>query len=164
MTGTSTFRNANGVSMKMQNFRRVDPEYKGVGLPSGSRLEDEVWEQFASSPEKLTDAVDEIDYEILQADENSESTDIKHNHYWVLVSNPAKWAIDKFLESGVTRERGGSARRTQRNFAAGQLAIVRVGVDRRKASDREGRDPLEPGIYAICEIGGSLILGDGRER
>ncbi|WP_455186625.1 hypothetical protein, partial [Azospirillum palustre] len=31
MSGSSTFRNANGVSMKMLNFRRVDPQYRGVG-------------------------------------------------------------------------------------------------------------------------------------
>ena len=29
---------------------------------------------------------------------------------------------------------------------------MRVGVDRRSAAARDGRDPLAPGIYAICEI------------
>ena len=39
-------RNANGIAMKLSNFLRFDPEYEGVGLKQGSRLEKEVWEEF----------------------------------------------------------------------------------------------------------------------
>jgi 5-methylcytosine-specific restriction enzyme A len=36
------FRNPNGVYMKMWNYLRFDPNYKGKGLERGSRLEEEV--------------------------------------------------------------------------------------------------------------------------
>ena len=58
--GAATFRNPNGVSMKMQNFLRVDPTYKGTGLPSGSKLEKAVWEEFATDLDRLALAVETI--------------------------------------------------------------------------------------------------------
>lgn len=81
--------------------------------------------------------------------------------YWVLACNPAKWAIDKFLESGVTVDTWGVRPSDASKFSAGQLAIVRVGVDRRSAADRHGREALEPGIYAVCEIEGPCVAGTG---
>ncbi len=48
------FRNSNGVSMKLGNFLGIDPEYPGVGLSRGSKLEKEIWDEFAKSPYKLT--------------------------------------------------------------------------------------------------------------
>jgi hypothetical protein len=36
---TVTFRNPNGVFMKLGNFLRLDPNYPGEGLPRGNRLE-----------------------------------------------------------------------------------------------------------------------------
>jgi 5-methylcytosine-specific restriction protein A len=50
----SDFRNANGVAMKLGNFLRFDPDYKGAGLSRGNRLEEEVWSEFASDPNRLT--------------------------------------------------------------------------------------------------------------
>lgn len=37
------FRNENGVYMKLMNFRRFDPAYKGVGLANGNKDEEVVW-------------------------------------------------------------------------------------------------------------------------
>lgn len=48
------FRNPNGVGMKLSNFLRFDPEYSGVGLRRGGRLEKEVWLQFAEDREGLS--------------------------------------------------------------------------------------------------------------
>ncbi len=42
-----TFRNANGIGMKLRNFLKYDPNYKGKRLSAGSRLEKEIWEAFA---------------------------------------------------------------------------------------------------------------------
>jgi 5-methylcytosine-specific restriction protein A len=50
---SSTFRNANGVGMKLSNFLRFDPAYSGKGLPSGSLGEKEVWDSFAHDLTKL---------------------------------------------------------------------------------------------------------------
>jgi len=161
MVGTETFRNANGVSMKMLNFRRVDPEYDGAGLPSGSQLEIEVWNEFADDPEKLGSIVDSIMYEIEMADGASYESEPKSAQYWVLVCNPAKWAIDKFLASAPASDTWGVRPYDAPKFGVGQLAIVRVGVDRRSAADRKGRAPLVPGIYAVCEIESSSFAGTG---
>lgn len=47
-----TYRNANGVYMKMMNFRRFDPAFQAagkVGLSQGNKLEEEVWITFADN-------------------------------------------------------------------------------------------------------------------
>ena len=50
---SDTFRNANGVYMKLMNFRRFDPDYKGTGLQRGNKDEQVVWDLYADRPEKL---------------------------------------------------------------------------------------------------------------
>jgi 5-methylcytosine-specific restriction protein A len=55
-----TFRNANGVGMKLSNFLKYDPTYKGVGLTSGSRLEEEVWTTFSGDHTRLHQAAEAI--------------------------------------------------------------------------------------------------------
>ena len=58
-----TFRNVNGVYMKLMNFRRLDPQYTAegrVGLSRGAKGEKEVWDEFSDSPElcqKVADAI-----------------------------------------------------------------------------------------------------------
>jgi 5-methylcytosine-specific restriction protein A len=47
------YRNANGVYMKLMNFRRLDPQYTEdgkVGLTRGGRGDEEVWREFANDP------------------------------------------------------------------------------------------------------------------
>ena len=41
-----TFRNTNGVAMKLQNFRRFDEMFKGKGLRQGGGLERDVWDRY----------------------------------------------------------------------------------------------------------------------
>lgn len=51
------FRNANGVALKLANFKRFDPAYitRGRrGLSHGSELEEQVWKEFAGDFERLT--------------------------------------------------------------------------------------------------------------
>lgn len=51
-----THRNANGVAMKLLNFRPFDPEYTAtgrVGLHHTSKGDQEVWREFASDPVRL---------------------------------------------------------------------------------------------------------------
>jgi 5-methylcytosine-specific restriction enzyme A len=50
---SSTFRNENGVYMKLMNFRSVDPLYTSegkTGLVRGARADEEVWQAFANDP------------------------------------------------------------------------------------------------------------------
>jgi len=54
------FRNPNGVYMKLCNFLRLDPAYKGVGLKAGGRLEEEVWREFALDQNLLAQTAEAI--------------------------------------------------------------------------------------------------------
>jgi 5-methylcytosine-specific restriction protein A len=52
---SDTFRNANGVYMKLMNFKRLDPAYTSqgkVGLSRGAASEQEVWDAFSSDPDQ----------------------------------------------------------------------------------------------------------------
>lgn len=81
--------------------------------------------------------------------------------YWVLVCNPKKWAIDKFLSREIAYDTWGVRKSDASRFAQGQLAVIRVGNDGRSQKDREGKDPLEAGIYALCRIEGEAYPGTG---
>lgn len=48
------FRNPYGVHMKLQNFLRFDPNYKGVGLTKGGHLEEEIWNEYSTNRKALT--------------------------------------------------------------------------------------------------------------
>lgn len=72
--------------------------------------------------------------------------------FWVFVCNPQKWAIDEFLTRGIEVDSWGVRPSDRDKFKLGQLAIIRVGQDRRSKAEREGRPQLEAGIYAICQV------------
>jgi 5-methylcytosine-specific restriction enzyme A len=55
-THATTYRNANGVYMKMMNFRRFDPAFTAtgkVGLTRGNKDEAIVWDEFSADRQKL---------------------------------------------------------------------------------------------------------------
>jgi 5-methylcytosine-specific restriction protein A len=59
----SKFRNTNGVKMKCGNFMRFDPYYTNrgrSGLSRGNRLEEVVWNEFASDPARLSAVAEAI--------------------------------------------------------------------------------------------------------
>lgn len=60
LTGSDTLRNANGVSMKLLNFRAHDPNHDTKGLSRGNKLEEVVWSEFADSPAALKKVVASI--------------------------------------------------------------------------------------------------------
>lgn len=49
------FRNSNGVYMKLCNFLRFDPTYKGTGLRAGGILEEQIWKEFGHDRARLTE-------------------------------------------------------------------------------------------------------------
>ncbi len=51
--GSESYWNPNGVSMKLSNFARFDPNYDGVGLSLGSRLDEEVWAESSGDVKSL---------------------------------------------------------------------------------------------------------------
>ena len=154
-TDAETFRNANGVYMKMMNFRRFDPEYTvegKVGLTRGNKEEEIVWNDFASDPLGLAAAVAGIKSGVAASNDAP---------YWVFVCNPKKWAIDRFLEQRIERDTWGVRPSDRDRFAPGQLGIVRVGVDQRTIDERDGRPTLEAGIYGLCEVESVAFDGTG---
>jgi 5-methylcytosine-specific restriction enzyme A len=69
------YRNANGVYMKLMNFRRFDPMFLAQGksgLTRGNKLEESVWKEFASDPKRLaqTAAAIKADLEVSPHDED----------------------------------------------------------------------------------------------
>lgn len=61
--GLTTFRNGNGVAMKLMNFRSLDPKFTakgGKGLNSASKLDRLVWDEFAGRPQELAIVAQEI--------------------------------------------------------------------------------------------------------
>ncbi|RTL92692.1 HNH endonuclease [Ancylobacter aquaticus] len=96
-----------------------------------------------------------------QGDEQDSAADAAEAPYWVLVCNPKKWAIDRFFELHVSEDSWGVRPSDRARFRPGQLAVVRVGTDRRTAAELGGRQPLAPGIYALCEINSVAFSGTG---
>ena len=64
-----TFRNVNGVAMKLQNFRRFDEMFKGKGLRQGGGLERDIWDRYQNL-KKLQKASDLIRNNIERKFEN----------------------------------------------------------------------------------------------
>lgn len=63
LKGGPTFRNPNGVAMKLMNLRSLDPQHTGAGrkgLPAGSRADRAVWEEFAADVPRLRQLAAEI--------------------------------------------------------------------------------------------------------
>jgi 5-methylcytosine-specific restriction protein A len=56
----ANFRNPNGVAMKLQNFRRLDPDQHGKGLSGGGRGEEAVWSAFFHNHNRLRDTATAI--------------------------------------------------------------------------------------------------------
>ncbi len=84
----ATFRNPNGVYMKMMNFRRFDPQFAAegkVGLSRGNHLEEVVWNLYFADRERMSvvaeaikaavrlplgaDMTEDIDSEVAEAQE-----------------------------------------------------------------------------------------------
>lgn len=51
--GEPSYRNPNGVSLKLANFASLDPAYPGTGMKSCSQLDRAVWTEFSKSPNEL---------------------------------------------------------------------------------------------------------------
>lgn len=64
-----SFRNPNGVYMKLCNFLRLDPDYPGKGLDAGSKLDIEIWDEFSGKHDLLEITADTIRRNIHQVQE-----------------------------------------------------------------------------------------------
>lgn len=60
MRHQQTFRNPNGVTLKLSNFKALDPNYKGKGMNAYSKLDKEIFEEFSSNLDLLHKIANEI--------------------------------------------------------------------------------------------------------
>lgn len=65
VAGDEKFRNANGVSMKLMNFHRFNPNYSGKGLERGGKGDEIVWKLYSSNLDELKRVADAIRSHIL---------------------------------------------------------------------------------------------------
>jgi predicted HNH restriction endonuclease len=72
------FRNVNGVYMKLMNFRRFDPVFTTGkrGLSRGGHGEDEIWNEFASDPERCHAVAQTIRQALAQVQEGATVADL----------------------------------------------------------------------------------------
>lgn len=73
-SGNDTFRNPNGVYLKMMNLRALDPAYTAqgkVGMKSGGKLDQVVWDEYAGHTDDLTADAAAIRQALEQADEET---------------------------------------------------------------------------------------------
>lgn len=54
------FRNPNGVALKLGNFKFFDPDYNGTGLKGGSKLDEEVFNEFYGKLSQLRSIANNI--------------------------------------------------------------------------------------------------------
>jgi 5-methylcytosine-specific restriction enzyme A len=73
-------RSVNSVSIKLANFKRIDPEFKGKGMIGGGKLEESIWGEYYQNKQLLNTIANEIRNKILNsrmelslADEECES-------------------------------------------------------------------------------------------
>lgn len=85
----------------------------------------------------------------------------KKSHYWMFICNPNKWAIDEFIDAGEINDTWMVGVGDEKNICKGELALVRVGNDKRSSNELGGRPKLVPGLYALCLITSDPIRGTG---
>ncbi|TKH04804.1 HNH endonuclease [Peribacillus simplex] len=89
---------------------------------------------------------------------------VKPTNYWTFFCNPRKWYIDEFLLSGEIEDSFTVSDYHKNDFKAGQLGVIRVGIDRRNKKQLAGKQRLDRGIYAVVEILGTAELMKGTQK
>jgi len=84
--------------------------------------------------------------------------------YWTFFCSPAKWEIDKFLQTNLSYDDYMITDWQAPWFKPGQLGVVRVGIDKRTKEQLNGRKRLVPGVYAIIEVTGAARARGGGDQ
>lgn len=131
----STFRNANGVSMKLMNIERLDPVYEGKGLSAGGRLEEELWIEFTNDRSRLSALADLI----RDSADSPPAVEVDE-------IEAAEYAESKYLfRIHRTRERSQSLvkRKKQKAWAEGRLFCEVCGLKPLELYGEDGPRALE---------------------
>ena len=139
---TSDLRNPNGVSMKLGNFMRLDPEFKGSGLTNGARLEEEVWSSYANDRDLLRREAALL-AEHIRADNSSASSallpDLESDEELESEGDPRTYAHRSYeRKSGNRRKKIDSIKK--RGLP---IACECCGFDFEKTYGERGRDFIE---------------------
>ena len=59
-------RSVNSVSLKLANFKRIDPDLKGEGMKAGSKLEEDVWDEFVDAKNDLIKVASKIKNDVIR--------------------------------------------------------------------------------------------------
>jgi 5-methylcytosine-specific restriction protein A len=133
-----TFRNANGVAMKLGNLRWYDPAYPGGGLERGSQADGEIWEEFDGDRDRLSQLAEAIRCHI-PVGENGPAPASDHDD----AAAPEGRVL---LRAHRVRERSTSLRRrklAQGRRAHGYLRCEACGFDFEKAYGEIGDGYIE---------------------
>lgn len=129
------FRNPAGISMKLGNFLRLDPTYEGVGLQGGSKLDQEVWDDYAENLYEL----------------RSVARAIQNSYHDVLMESSESYNLDneEFREGRIL---------TRLHLQKERNSKV---VERKKAQvlDKFGRLACEVCGFDFAEVYGELGVG-----
>src|SRR5579863_1878293 len=55
-----SLRSPDSVHLKLQNFLRLDPSYRGAGMTGGGKLESQVWDEFGNDRQRLSNVANSI--------------------------------------------------------------------------------------------------------
>jgi 5-methylcytosine-specific restriction protein A len=133
-----TFRNANGVAMKLGNLRWYDPRCPGGGLERGSRSYGEIWDEFHADRDRLSQLAEAIRRHV-PAGEDSPAPALEEN-----VEGAPEGRV--LLRAHRVRERSASLRRrklAQARRADGCLRCEVYGFDFEKAYGEVGDGYIE---------------------
>lgn len=64
--GNGYERSVNSVALKLNNFKRIDPNFKGKGMKGGAKLEEVVWQEFSNNKLSLKETASRLRKGILQ--------------------------------------------------------------------------------------------------
>ena len=67
VNGGDDLRNSNGVYMKLMNFHHFNPNYVGEGLKRGSKLDEEIWNEYYNNKQHLHEIANTI-YNLIDTD------------------------------------------------------------------------------------------------
>lgn len=59
-------RSVNSVALKLNNFKRIDPQFKGKGMKGGAKLEEVVWKEFSTDKSRLKETASNLKKRILK--------------------------------------------------------------------------------------------------
>ena len=137
------FRNVNGVYMKLMNFRRFDPVFTQAGrrgLSRGAQAEEEIWNEFASDPERCHSVSQTIRQALAHAHEGETIADLAVDGIEEAEEGRVITAIHRRYERNSTLIEA-KKRRALATF--GRLACEACGFDFRERYGDRGEGFIE---------------------